>query len=139
MNDENLEQYADNLTKEVDLILDNDAVIDQVQKDKKSANILCICSLGCLALIFMLRWPSSVWNMIAIVNNITFPYYIALFFQKLRPISVIASIVLMVVARKKYPKSKFAKVLMWIYIVIFGLFFLSYVLVQFNLVSYYYH
>ena len=125
MNEENLEQ-----------IQNNNTVIDQVQKDKKSANVLCLWSLGCLALIFVLRWLSSVWNMIAIVNNITYPYYIALFFQKLRPISIIASIVLMIIARKKYPKSKFAKELMWIYIIVFGMFFLSYALVRFNLVPY---
>jgi len=84
-------------------------VENKVDEENKKANILCTISLLCyfigpillflisLCLSFISKSLGSVFNILISAPRI-------------------AAIVLMIVARVKYPKNTFAKVLMWIYI-----------------------
>lgn len=84
----------------------NDNSIKSVE-DEKNANLLCVISLilyfGSSALTGLLYYVSAFSGMS--VASIT-------------SICPLAGIVLMIIARVKYPKNKFAKILMWIYIIL---------------------
>lgn len=80
-------------------------------EDTKNANLLCIISL-------ILTFAS---DLIAGIITVVFPPLGELL-MSITPLCNLAGLVLMIVARVKYPKSKFAKILMWIYI---GLFIFS--------------
>ena len=80
------------------------------EEDKKKANILCIISLICTlgptvltTLLSMLGIPNVLRDIITYSDG-----FLGL-----------TGIVLMIIARVNYPQSKFAKIVMWIYIVLF--------------------
>jgi hypothetical protein len=76
-------------------------------KDNRNAGVLCIISLACF-----FGMP-----VISVLLNILLKeYYIT---YELSGLGTIAGIVLMIVARTKYPQNTFAKVVMYIYIVLF--------------------
>ena len=75
------------------------------KKDNLSANLLCILSLFS----FFCSWVFST------IMNLFFENYL---FDSVCCLSPLVAIVLMVIARILYPKNKFAKILMWIYILI---------------------
>ena len=77
-----------------------------VEEDEKNANLLCI-----LSLVFKYAGP-----VISGVLSVLFAPLGELF-SGLAPLTWLTGIVLMIVARIKYPSNKFAKVLMWIYII----------------------
>ena len=74
----------------------------QVKSTQDNANLLCILSLA-----FTYIVPA----IIVCIAELTIPEINAL-----SGLSPLAGLVLMIVARVKYPKSVFAKVVMWIYI-----------------------
>ena len=77
-----------------------------VEEDEKNANLLCI-----LSLVFKYAGP--------VISGVLSVLFAPLgeVFSGLAPLSGLTGIVLMIVARIKYPSNKFAKVLMWIYII----------------------
>ena len=107
-----------------DLSITNTPVIE-TEADKKKGNMLCIGSLICLlfpvtiAIIGVII--SSLTNQSTDLLIILNALYIISF-----PLFVVG-LILMIVAKVKYPKSKFAKVLMWFYIIIIGLIILLYI------------
>ena len=96
----------------------------QEQQDKKKANILCTLSLilgflGTIVLPVILAGAESwfdadsassefISELLATANMI--PFF-------LTGMCTLTGIVLMIIARVKYPRSTYAKVVMWIYIV----------------------
>ena len=74
-------------------------------------NTLCIISLVC----FGLPLVGGVFT--AFLEHFELFYIPFRVFSFLAPLAWIAGLVLMIVARVNYPQSKFAKVVMWIYIV----------------------
>lgn len=103
------------------------------EEEKKQANLLCIISLSLYLLPIIIYLILVFISAGATASRIDDPYYVesqisnnsatldAVFsiFSLLACGSFIAAIVLMIVARVKYPQSVFAKVLMWVYIVMF--------------------
>ena len=77
-----------------------------VTDDDKEAKKLCIASLICM-------YGASLIS--GVLSYILPP--LAPLFGTCAGLSPIAAIVLMIMARVKYPKNKFAKILMWVYIV----------------------
>ncbi len=78
--------------------------------EDKEARILCIISL---VLMYAAGIPIAIVNyLIPILRPLT---------ATTAALSPLAAIVLMIVARIKYPKNKFAKIVMWIYIVTIAL------------------
>ena len=73
----------------------------ETEEERKSAHTLCILSL-------VLYFGASIIG--AILSLVAEPL------AALSPLSNLAGIVLMIVARVKYPNNTFAKVLMWVYI-----------------------
>ena len=89
-------------------------------EDKKSADMLCIISL---ILFFGVPLISTaVTSVTKISNNVI---------SIIAPFCELAGIVLMIVARVKYPYNKFAKILMWIYIVLIGLGIIGFIVMVF--------
>ena len=98
------EKFCPNCGEVNRLLEDNNQQNNVVQpKENDGATLLCI-----LSLIFMYFAPGVI---VAVVENL-FPSI-----EFLGGLSPLAALVLMIVARVKYPKSTFAKVLMWIYII----------------------
>ena len=91
--------------------------IEETPEDKKNAHLLCIISL-------ILTFASDI---IAGIVSVIFPPLGSLLVE-VAPLCNLAGLVLMIVARVKYPKNKFAKILMWIYIILFLLGILAVVL-----------
>ena len=87
----------------------NQLVSEQILSDdrKEKANLLCILSL---VVTFASSIPLGILSFL-------FPI-LKSFLSSLYGICPMAGIVLMIIARIKYPESKFAKVLMWMYIFI---------------------
>ena len=88
------------------------SVVSQSDENNKKANILCIVSL---VLYFL---GPIVFNIILsainfILEDISF---FALLIPSISPRLI--AFILMIVARIKYPDSKFAKALMWIYVIL---------------------
>lgn len=80
------------------------------KEDEKSANLLCI-----LSIIFSYAIPiplSFIGELVPAMMS---------FAISISGICPLAGLVLMIVARIKYPESKFAKILMWVYIVTIAL------------------
>ena len=98
-------------------------------KDKKNAHILCYISLGlylvpvlCNILFYFLYFMETEMRTQELLESSQTARMSDLVLTILTPISgicFIAAIVLMIVARVKYPASIFAKVLMWVYITLF--------------------
>ena len=77
------------------------------EEDEKNANLLCVISL-------ILYFGSSVISgLLYSISSVTGSYLI-----NIGGLCPLAGIVLMIIARVKYPKNKFAKVLMWLYIIL---------------------
>ena len=94
--------FCDSCGTNVNIAKEN--LVDTTIQDEKNANLLCIISL-----------------ILYFGSGIVFGLLFSLFpngskLESLSGLSPLAGIVLMIVARIKYPKNKFAKVLMWIYI-----------------------
>ena len=79
---------------------------NQIEDDKK-ANLLCTISL-------ILGFGSGM--IYAILSSIF--KELEPFFSSIYSLCPLASLVFMIIARVKYPNNKFAKVLMWIYIIL---------------------
>ena len=88
------------------------------ETDTKNANLLCI-----LSLIFVFAF-----DMIAGIITVIIPPLGELLFS-ISPLANLTGLVLMIVARVKYPKSTFAKILMWVYIALFILAIVATVLI----------
>ena len=88
--------------------------IESDETRKKNATTLCVISL-----ILMYGFPTIMGVIAAIVSSIgsNVMEYLYSILGTFESFSAIAAIVLMIVARVKYPESKFAKVLMIIYII----------------------
>lgn len=106
------------------------------EQDKQTCNILCIVSaiLFGLPLItdissFLLSTLTTTEQMATLLSD-----YSTLFFG-MTGIFQIAGIVLMIIARVKYPQSVFAKVLMWVYIAMIILYIILMILVIIALVA----
>lgn len=82
-------------------------VAQQVEIKDNTADILCTISV---CLYFGMPLLST---LLCIIGLAPLAYIIS-------PFSRIAAYVLMIIARVKYPESKFAKILMWIYIALFA-------------------
>ena len=76
------------------------------EEDKKNANILCIISLIC-------TYGSGLFPLLTTLNNSESESM----FSSVFSMGPLIGLVLMIIARIKYPKSTFAKILMWVYIV----------------------
>ena len=93
--------------------------MNQQQEDDKKANLLCIisivCAVGKYVVLFLFALFAEVLNgagaygVLDLMNSIAGGTFALI---------SIAALVLMIVARVKYPKNVFAKVLMWVYIAI---------------------
>ena len=93
--------------------------VNQQQEDDKKANLLCIlsivCAVGKYVVLFLFALFAEVLNgagaygVLDLMNSIAGGTFALI---------SIAALVLMIVARVKYPKNVFAKVLMWVYIAI---------------------
>lgn len=91
--------------------------IDPVYQDadlrKKRANTLCLISLGSLLL-----------TVLTFIANYVLLYFYTLSYRKIlmqsistaESVAFVASWVFMIIARARYKESKFAKILMWVYI-----------------------
>ena len=106
-------------TKEVQKVeqVETKTVSTNIESDetrKKNATTLCVISL-----ILMYGFPTIMGVIAAIVSSIgsNVMEYLYSILGTFESFSAIAAIVLMIVARVKYPESKFAKVLMIIYII----------------------
>ena len=84
-------------------------------EDKKNADMLCVISLICT---FGGSLVTAVFPPAAAITGIM----------------PLAGLILMIVARVKYPKSTFAKVLMWLYIVLYVMAVLAVILMVYALV-----
>ncbi len=89
------------------------------EEDNKKANFMCI-----LSLLLYIAAPVVLY-LIDMIISFTLDKGFT-FFSAFSSLSHLAGLALMIVARVKYPKNTFAKVLMWIYI---GLMLLSIVIV----------
>ena len=97
------------------------------KEDDKKANMLCIASILCtifgyIAIPMFTDLNSLYWrNSIApsFIENIfgTLADRISTVLAGLGGVSHLAGFILMIIARVKYPRNTFAKVLMWIYII----------------------
>jgi len=91
--------------------------IDPVYQDadlrKKRANTLCLISLGSLLL-----------TVLTFIANYVLLYFYTLSYRKIlmqsistaESVAFVASWVFMIIVRARYKESKFAKILMWVYI-----------------------
>lgn len=102
------ENNSNNQLNQLNAAVVNNKVIDNnmSEEDKKNANMLCIISL-------ILTYGSGIFPIFSVLenpdsNNI---------FSILCSMGPLIGLVLMIIARIKYPNSKFAKVVMWIYII----------------------
>ena len=91
--------------------------IDPVYQDadlrKKKANTLCLISIGSLLLSVVASAANYVllyFYTLSIIQYLMRVIYIT------ESLAFVASWVLMIIARAKYKESKFAKILMWVYI-----------------------
>lgn len=95
------------------------------EKDRKNANTLCIISLICYFVPGLINFIYTFVTLSSVADYESYEYtggggsYLL---SGLNFLAFIAAWVLMIVARVNYPNSKFAKVLMWVYI---GLFILG--------------
>ena len=85
----------------------------EAPEDKKKADTLCVISL-----VLMYAVPTVLTSFASAISSTSKPLYSI--FSGLSSMSCLAGIVLMIVARVKYPHNVFAKVLMWIYIIFLG-------------------
>lgn len=88
------------------------------EQDKKTCNTFCVLSavfggIALLSFLMDLFWGTSFWSFIGKYSET-----IHSFLDFVTACVGIAGFVLMIIARVKFPKSNFAKVLMWIYIVV---------------------
>lgn len=79
--------------------------ISPVKEENKEAQKLCIASLICMYA------GSTISAVLSFIVPVLAPL-----FGTCAGLSPIAAIVLMIMARIKYPNNKFAKILMWVYI-----------------------
>lgn len=99
-----------------------EAIVEERKDNNRLANILCTISLCLLIVVPMLLFVISMIP--RIINNsykTSIPMaFLSFIVSKGIPytISVLAAYVLMIISRVKCPNSKYAKVLMWIYIAI---------------------
>lgn len=100
---QNVETSNNETPKEENKVVPKQEVVEE---DEKNANLLCILSL-------IFKYGGSVIS--GILSVIFAP--LGELFSGLAPLTWLTGIVLMIVARIKYPSNKFAKVLMWIYII----------------------
>ncbi len=110
----------------------------QLREDDKKANTLCLISIACTILGYILvpmfggvRLPDFVNDAIPVeldgfVETVQGATSMAV--GLIAWLGQIAGFVLMIIARVKYPKNTFAKVLMWIYIVSIVLWVLAVIL-----------
>ncbi len=88
--------------------------------ENKRANILCIISLVCAVVPFLISlvmaMMSDSYITATTIENYAMVAVISRIVSILNMLSSIAALVLMIVARAKYPRNVFAKVLMWVYI-----------------------
>ena len=75
-------------------------------EDEKNANLLCVISL------ILYFGSSAISGLLYSISSISGSYV-----ANIGGLCPLAGIVLMIIARVKYPKNKFAKVLMWVYII----------------------
>ena len=91
-------------------------------QEKKEANILCWCSVACAAFVFFSSTITAIVKAISdrlafgLIKNVD--GVVTNILGAFDTIFVLASLVLMIIVRVKYPHSTFGKVLMWVYIVI---------------------
>jgi uncharacterized membrane protein YvbJ len=104
--------FCGNCGKEIEQInttsnvnnISNNKIEKSTNTDEEDARIYCILSLVC-------TFFSGIITKILYSLNINI--------YSITPLCTIIGIVLMIYARVKYPKSKFAKVLMWLYLILF--------------------
>lgn len=101
MNDENLEQNNDH------------------NNDNKNATTLCVISIICTVVSVICGPLARFVEVLAVSNGNSVAKTFTGIFTALASLGSLAGLTLMIVARVKYPKSKFAKVLMWVYIAFF--------------------
>lgn len=88
---------------------------EEQAKRRKQANILCFISLACQVAPEILTGVfSGLVESLGDISNVTEP--ITYGYSLITGGTYIASWVLMIIARVKYKESKFAKILMWVYI-----------------------
>ncbi len=124
-----------------DMYMDQQAMIE---RDKREGNPLCWISLSCAILSRIVPAIMYTFNRDRLSNLFTgAAHYLngiasGMYFMGLAvgPLLSIAAFILMIIARVKYPTNTFAKVLMWIYIVIIGLGVLAFVLIFFFLLAF---
>lgn len=115
-------------------VIDQTPVIVEKPKDNNHlANVLCTISLCLLIvvpiLVFIILLIMSIINSNGDVSPIIPAFLLFIVYGGIPCIiSVLGAYVLMIVARVKCPKSKFAKVLMWIYIGMIALCFISFLI-----------
>ena len=83
--------------------------------DKKAGNKFCIISLILLAVTGVIGSIDSYLS-----SYIDIPDSVTVILASFSVLCVIASIVFMIIARVKYRQNVFAKVLMWVYIAVYG-------------------
>lgn len=76
-------------------------------EDEKNANLLCVISL------ILYFGSSAISGLLYSISSVSGSYV-----ANIGGLCPLAGIVLMIIARVKYPKNRFAKVLMWIYIIL---------------------
>lgn len=117
--DEKTNQVAISTTQQINNYKNIDKVEQQV--DNHLANILCTISL---ILYFGGPIVSTLLSMIRYVTHYNVsPIYdgIISLLMSLSGLSILAAYVLMIIARVKCPTSKYAKIVMWIYIILLAL------------------
>ena len=99
--------------------LQNAGPYKMTKEDEKQANLLCF-----LSILFTYVIPVPVTLIGETVSSLTG------FVASISGIFPLAGLVLMIVARVKYPESKFAKILMWVYIATIGISMLMFLIVM---------
>ena len=114
---ENTEQIVNNNNVNIQNLKPNQ--VPMSDKDRKNANLLCIISLIC-------GFGPSIIT--ALFKLLGIPDVLSNIFMYSDGFLTLAGIVLMIIDRVNYPQSKFAKVVMWIYIVLLILFVIGIIL-----------
>ena len=110
----------------------NDQILEIQKEEKRKGNNLAWTSLG----LFLVNWLFSGATFLTVGSSTNkFSMMFAQILSYIPGLCFLASIIIMIVGRVKYPKNTFLKVLMWIYIAVIIAFVAMYIVTMIMCIS----